>query len=415
MNVIDSGLLQSLVHRDHVHRSVYLDPGIFDLEMQRIFGRAWVFVGHESLVPRPGDYLTTTIGSVPVVLSRHSDGKVCVLFNSCGHRGAVVCNEERGNVKLFRCSYHGWTFDTNGDLDAVSMRHGYGPGTDLANPALGMGRVPRMETYRGFVFASLARDGQDLMENLGHARESIDELCDRAPSGEVDLSGGVHKYTFRANWKLQLENTVDMYHVPFSHESTVSASGKQFGRRPGETAGSAISDRGNAARRWEERVAWGSRANGHSYAGHQPVAETLPDDPLVRDYIARLEARHGRERTLEILRPRRHNTAFFPNMTLQALNHHVRVILPLAAQGIVASSIFVLVFSWNEFIFALIFTTRHAKTAPLIIAEMLSTADGVEWGILFAAATIQLVPVLVFVSAVQRYVVAGLQAGAVKG
>jgi multiple sugar transport system permease protein len=93
----------------------------------------------------------------------------------------------------------------------------------------------------------------------------------------------------------------------------------------------------------------------------------------------------------------------------------VRVILPLAAQGIVASSIFVLVFSWNEFIFALIFTTRDAKTAPLIIAEMLSTADGVEWGILFAAATIQLLPVLVFVIAVQRYVVAGLQAGAVKG
>jgi multiple sugar transport system permease protein len=92
-----------------------------------------------------------------------------------------------------------------------------------------------------------------------------------------------------------------------------------------------------------------------------------------------------------------------------------RVILPLAAQGIVASSIFVLVFSWNEFIFALIFTTRTAKTAPLIISEMLSTADGVEWGILFAAATIQLVPVLVFVIAVQRYVVAGLQAGAVKG
>ncbi len=92
-----------------------------------------------------------------------------------------------------------------------------------------------------------------------------------------------------------------------------------------------------------------------------------------------------------------------------------RVILPLAAQGIVASSIFVLVFSWNEFIFALIFTTRAAKTAPLIISEMLSTADGVEWGILFAAATIQLAPVLIFVIAVQRYVVAGLQAGAVKG
>jgi phenylpropionate dioxygenase-like ring-hydroxylating dioxygenase large terminal subunit len=330
MNIIDTGVLQSLVHRDHVHRSVYLDPDIFELEMRRIFGRAWVFVGHESLVPKAGDYVTTTIGSVPVVLSRHTDGRLYVVFNSCGHRGAVVCNEERGNVKLFRCSYHGWTFDTNGDLDAVSMRHGYGPGVDLANPALGMGRVPRMEIYRGFVFASLARDGQSLADYLGHAKDSIDELCDRAPDGEVDLSGGVHRYTFRANWKLQLENTVDMYHVPFSHESTVSRSGRQFGRRPGEKAGSEISDRGNAAKRWEERIAWGSRANGHSYAGHQPVAENLPDDPVFRAYIASLEAKHGRERTLAILRPKRHNTAFFPNMTLQALNHHVRVIQPVA-------------------------------------------------------------------------------------
>jgi benzoate/toluate 1,2-dioxygenase alpha subunit len=330
MNVVDTALLQTLVHRDRVHRSIYLDPDIFDLEMRRIFGRSWVFVGHDSLVPNPGDYVTTRIGSVPVVLSRHKDGKAYVVYNSCGHRGAVVCNEERGNVKLFRCSYHGWTFETNGDLDAVSMPRGYGPSTDLANPALGMGRVPRQQAYRGFIFASLAESGQGLDDFLGHAKESIDELCDRAPEGEIDLSGGVHKYTFRGNWKLQLENTVDMYHVPFSHESTVGASGRQFGRRPGEKAGSAISDRGGAAARWEERTAWGSRANGHSYAGHQPVAESLPDDPLFRSYVAMLEARYGRERTAEILRPKRHNTAFYPNMTLQALNHHVRVIHPVA-------------------------------------------------------------------------------------
>lgn len=330
MNMLDPAVLRSLVHRDRVHRSVYLDPDIFALEMQRIFGSAWVFVGHESLVPRAGDYVCSRIGHVPVVLSRHTDGRVYVIFNSCGHRGAIVCNEERGHVELFRCSYHGWTFDTNGDLDAVSMRHGYGPNTDLGNPALGMGRVPRMESYRGFVFASLAREGQSLLDFLGHAKDSIDELCDRAPAGEVDLSGGVHKYTFRANWKLQLENTVDMYHVPFSHESTVSRSGKQFQRRPGDKAGSAISDRGDAAKRWEERIAWGSRANGHSYAGHQPVAENLPQDELFRSYRSMLEAKHGKERTLEILRPKRHNTAFFPNMTLQALNHHVRVIHPIA-------------------------------------------------------------------------------------
>ena len=91
-----------------------------------------------------------------------------------------------------------------------------------------------------------------------------------------------------------------------------------------------------------------------------------------------------------------------------------RIILPLAVHGIVAASIFVFVFSWNEFIFALIFTTRTAKTAPLVISEILGTVEGVDWGILFAAASIQLVPIVLFVIAVQRYVIAGLTAGAVK-
>jgi multiple sugar transport system permease protein len=92
-----------------------------------------------------------------------------------------------------------------------------------------------------------------------------------------------------------------------------------------------------------------------------------------------------------------------------------RVVLPLAANGIFAASIFVLVFAWNEYVFALVFTTRAAKTTPLVIAEILGTVEGVDWGVLFAAATVQLVPILLFVIAAQRYVVAGLSAGAVKG
>ena len=330
MNAINSAELRALIRPDRVHRSLYTDPAIFTLEMKNLFGRAWVYVGHDSLVPKPGDYLASRIGSEPVLLSRHTDGKVYVIYNRCSHRGAAVCNEERGNVKLFRCPYHGWTFATNGDLDAVSMRRGYGPDFDLNDPALNMGRVPRMEVYRGFVFASLSAEGPSLAEFLGHARESLDEIVDRAPDGELDLSGGVHKYVFRGNWKLQLENVVDMYHVPFSHESTISRSGRQFGRRPGEESASAISDKGAAADRWEQRVAWGAAQYGHSYAGHQPVAEGLPDDPVFKEYVAALEARHGKARTQEILVPRRHNTAFFPNMTLQALNYHVRVIIPLA-------------------------------------------------------------------------------------
>jgi phenylpropionate dioxygenase-like ring-hydroxylating dioxygenase large terminal subunit len=330
MTEIDATTLRSLVHHDRVHRSLYRDRDIFELEMKRIFGRSWVYVGHESLVSKPGDFITTRIGQAPVVLVRDAEGEIRVIYNSCGHRGAIVCTEAKGNAALFRCAYHGWTFKTNGDLDAVSMPRGYGASFDLGNPALGMGRVARVACYRGFVFASLAAQGPDLETYLGPARDSIDEVVDRAPAGEIDLSGGVHRYMFRGNWKLQIENIVDMYHVPFSHESTISRSGKQFGRRPGEEASSEISDRGSAAARWEERVAWGSPNTGHSYAGHQPIAETLPDDATFRAYRAALEARHGAQRTREILQPKRHNTAFYPNMALQALNQHVRVIVPIA-------------------------------------------------------------------------------------
>ncbi len=331
MDTLDNNRFAALVRRDRVHRSIYTDAEIFELEMQRIFGRAWVYVGHASQVPDAGDFITTTIGRQPIVMSRHSDGEIYVIYNSCGHRGAMVCNEERGHAELFRCCYHGWTFKTNGELDAVSMPRGYGDAMDLSDPGLGMGRLPRTGSYRGFVFASLAADGPGLESWLGYAAHSIDELVDRAPDGEIDVSGGVHKYMFRGNWKLQLENSVDMYHVPFSHESTLGGGGRQFSRRRGTESGSAISDRGEAAARWEERGAWGSRSAGHSFTEHQPTAESVPEgEPAYQAYVAMMEERHGPERAAEILRPKRHNTAFFPNVTIQALNQHVRVIRPIA-------------------------------------------------------------------------------------
>ncbi|PTX48180.1 multiple sugar transport system permease protein [Gemmobacter caeni] len=92
-----------------------------------------------------------------------------------------------------------------------------------------------------------------------------------------------------------------------------------------------------------------------------------------------------------------------------------RVIVPLAAPGILAVAVFVIVFAWNEFLFAFIFTGTNAKTAPLVISEMIGSIDGVDWGVLFAASTVQLAPVLAFVILMNRYLVAGLTAGATKG
>jgi multiple sugar transport system permease protein len=92
-----------------------------------------------------------------------------------------------------------------------------------------------------------------------------------------------------------------------------------------------------------------------------------------------------------------------------------RIIVPLAAPGILAVAVFVVVFAWNEFLFAFIFTATNAKTASLVISEMIGSIDGVDWGVLFAASTIQLIPVLLFVVLMNRYLVAGLTAGATKG
>lgn len=92
-----------------------------------------------------------------------------------------------------------------------------------------------------------------------------------------------------------------------------------------------------------------------------------------------------------------------------------KIVLPLAAPGMLAVAVFVVVFSWNEFLFAFIFTATNAKTAPFVLSEMISSVDGVDWGVLFAAATVQLLPVLLFVAFMNRFLVAGLTAGATKG
>ena len=159
----DGATIRELVQPDRIHRSLYLDPQLFELEMQRIFGRAWIYVGHDSQVAKPGDYLATTIGRQPVVMSRHTDGTVHVVYNRCGHRGAKVVGNREGNVKFFRCCYHGWTYKTDGSLHSVPLRNGYeGTGFTPGDPRFSMMPVARVENYRGFVFASLAAEGPDL-------------------------------------------------------------------------------------------------------------------------------------------------------------------------------------------------------------------------------------------------------------
>ncbi|HXG36983.1 MAG TPA: Rieske 2Fe-2S domain-containing protein [Dehalococcoidia bacterium] len=218
-------LIRETPDQFRVRGRVYTDPDIFDLEMENIFYRAWVYLGHASEIPDGGDYKTTFIGQQPVIMSRNADdGQVYVFYNRCRHRGATVCQQEYGSGNFFRCAYHGWVYNNRGELVGVPTPEYYGAG--FRKEEMGLDPVPRVDNYRGFIFASLAPQGESLLEHLGNARGYIDRFIDQWPEGEMQLSG-VQKYGYNGNWKLQLENTVDNYHFPFVHASMLEIAKRQ--------------------------------------------------------------------------------------------------------------------------------------------------------------------------------------------
>ena len=322
--------VDSLVQDDRVHRRVFIDPAIFDLEMERIFERAWVYVCHASQIPNSGDFFTTMVGRQPVICSRHSDGEIYVLHNRCGHRGAIVCNRASGNTgKQFRCPYHGWSYETDGSLHAIPVRSGYGPDYDLKSEAFGLVRVPKVASYRGFVFASLDADAPEFRlpaPMLG----CIDKIVDRAPEGEIEVTGGVHKYEFHGNWKAQVENILDHYHPAFSHESTTDQRGTQFRRHEGEAEGPQIFDQDGGFSSWDEAEIV-TFDGGHGYQGPMPGANQAKSGPIYERYRDSLLAKHSAERVAEILGDEYfHNAVFYPNMFIQLRALFIRVVRPIA-------------------------------------------------------------------------------------
>ena len=130
-----------LVQDDRIHASLYTDPQIFADELERVFHRGWVFVGHDSEVPRPGDFVTRHLGTEPVIMARGQDGTIAVLVNRCAHRGTMVCAAERGHTRTFTCPYHGWTYDLGGELLGAPYPGGYA-GFDKSRH--GLTRAPRV-------------------------------------------------------------------------------------------------------------------------------------------------------------------------------------------------------------------------------------------------------------------------------
>ena len=202
-----------------VHRAALRSEEVFRREMERIFASAWLYLGHDSELENPGDYLVRTVGGRQVIFCLDEDGQLRVWLNTCPHRGTTLCRESRGTARFFRCFYHAWSFSPSGALVSLPGKEAYPP-DDAFRDRLGLRAVPRMATRRGFVFVSFATDGPTLDEHLAGAGEHLDLVADHCAAGMQVLSG-TQAYGVKGNWKLAVENAMDGYHFMPTHATFV--------------------------------------------------------------------------------------------------------------------------------------------------------------------------------------------------
>jgi fatty-acyl-CoA synthase len=311
-------VIADLIERDRVHGSLYTDPEIFERELDQIWYRTWVYVGHVSEVPEPNDYVRKSIGPQPVIMTRDRQGQIHLLLNRCSHRANMVCDAEQGNSSAFRCPYHGWTFSNTGKLLGYPFNSGYG-GTEL-KAELGLGRVPRVEEYKGFVFGSFAADGPSLSEHLGGATDAFDRLARLSPLDEVEVTAGWVKHRVKANWKMLLENETDGYHPQFVHASIFSVAQSGIGELYGDKSTAVSRDLGGGHTENDLRPEF--RRLGQPLGWFGTTAEKLPE------YVSAMEAAHGAEQAREILIDGSPHVMVFPNLFIAEIQ--LFVLQPLA-------------------------------------------------------------------------------------
>jgi phenylpropionate dioxygenase-like ring-hydroxylating dioxygenase large terminal subunit len=328
--------LADMVKEDKVHRKLYVDPAIFELEMERIYGRIWLYIGHESQVPNVGDFNAIKLAGEQIVMVRGTDNKVQVLYNRCPHKGAMLVAEGTGNNtrKFFRCPYHGWSFHLDGRMISAPLKEGYeGTCFDQSSPEFHMRSLARVENYRGFVFASMAADGPSLKDFLGGALSSIDNLCDRSPVGEVEVAGGVFKVWQHSNWKIFYENLHDTMHPMVTHESSVVAAREQYEQMPHDgpkpLALHVMDGNGEPYAFWEKLELRGF-TNGHGYMEGIFNPGAIDKDPVMREYFDVLKEAYGEERALSIIGMNRHNTVIYGSGSPHTVFQQFRVIRPIS-------------------------------------------------------------------------------------
>jgi len=308
-------------------RDIFTDPELYDLEMKYIWEGNWIYLAHESQIPKNNDFITGYIGSQPIVISRDKTGQLHCFLNACSHRGAMVCRHKRGNKSTYTCPFHGWTFSNTGKLLKAKDPEGAGyPECFNKNGSHDLTKVARFENYRGFLFGSLNPDVKPLAEHLGESAKIIDLIVDQSPEG-LEVLRGNSSYIYDGNWKLQTENGADGYHVSSVHWNYAATTNQ---RKVAAQKDTGVVDEQRAM----DAGSWAKKGGGfYSFEHGHLLLWTNWNNPEDRPLYPKLEefaAKFGKPRADWMIEKSR-NLCLYPNVYLMdQFSSQIRVYRPIS-------------------------------------------------------------------------------------
>jgi benzoate/toluate 1,2-dioxygenase subunit alpha len=298
-------------------RDIFTNIDLFELEMKHIFESNWVYLAHESQIPNNNDYYTTWIGRQPIVVTRDKTGELHAVINACAHKGAMLCRRKHGNKGSFTCPFHGWTFANTGKLlkvkDEKTTEY---PVQFNKQGSHDLRKVARFQSYRGFLFGSLNADVMPLEDYLGETKVIIDQIVDQAPEG-LEVLRGNSSYIYDGNWKMQMENGCDGYHVSTVHWNYSATMGRR------KIEGTKAVD----ANGWSKSI-----AGVYGFEHGHILLWTNTMNPEVRpvyEHREEIAARVGEEKAKFIVNQTR-NLCLYPNVFLMdQFSTQIRVVRPI--------------------------------------------------------------------------------------
>lgn len=313
--------------RFEVHQRAFTDESVFAREREQIFSKCWLYLGHESEIKSPKDYITRNIGGNNLIFNRDKKGVVHAFHNVCRHRGTTLEVRDSGCANVFTCPYHGWVYDAGGTLRGQSSPVGY-PDDFNADGRYNLMAVPRLDSYRGLYFVNFNPHAVDLETYLGGTREYLDLIFDQSEQG-MEVVGGSQHLVNGGNWKVLTDNLVDAYHGSILHATYF------------EFLSSRTLDPNTAA----SFVGFGGGfGNGHNFwestfGVGRPIAYWIPAfgeeaKPIIEAKKQELVERFGQDRADRIANTSR-NMTIFPNLVIvDNVSISIRTMYPESANRV---------------------------------------------------------------------------------